>query len=77
MRLTENVEHQTRGSQQPWVDEFGISRTFFNQLVVENRIPSLAVMMRIESSTGAGVPLSIWTETVSAEPVQAAEGVEP
>lgn len=60
MTLTEFIESRPDRPQREWAEEFGVSRSFFSEILSGRKFPGRKTISRIEEVTGGKVPASVW-----------------
>lgn len=69
MTLNEYLEsYPAAKTQAEWASEFGVSQSFFSQVLSGQRRPGFDTMVQIERKTRGAVPISSWA--APAEPLR-------
>ena len=66
MTLSEYTAQFPERTQAQWAQQFGVSRSFFAELVGNRKMPGRETMAAIERETNGAVPIEVWFRDVRA-----------
>lgn len=64
MTLSEYTAQFPERTQAQWAEQFGVSRSFFAELVGNRKMPGRETMAAIEKETDGAVPIEVWFKDI-------------